>query len=540
MLGGSDLTEQQLLIFISYSRKNSDFVDRLEADLRARGYRTWVDRHRLEGGVDWKREINSAIAACDLFLLVLSQAAVDSEFVRYEFEEAQQLGKRLMPIQYRSYFTRGWLAAANSIQWVDFTDAFAYEKNLRDLIYAIQDPTLNLSADDKALYSSAKALRENDPERAAIILQHLVDRTPTYFGGQAQRDLVDLTAQLYPARVERLRAQAEQAHRDGLYGVEVASLVALIALGDQNTGSTGPSDTVLPDQRQEFPLVFGQFPVVSSSRPVQANQDATYIWAKEYLPIAQQNYAMSVPYGNVQDLIAVGDITVARDLLQKVWKEAPYFCDPANLAPKLGLSVPPTYEEAKAVEAVRKLRAKASEAERERFRKAAAILQSDLSHESISAIRHKLREYNYDLNTSQANSFIEQMLDLWNQSAHRAKRAASMGYQTANGDPWVVFRFFGLIVWMMFAPFAVCALSANYFAHQVTWTTILLALSVGLLGGYLIIRWINSGTARHNRKYENVRASAEVARAEADSAYQQWRALAEQVLQRRIDTINQG
>ena len=37
-------------IFISYSHRDSDFVDRLEVDLRAQGFGTWMDRQRLAGG----------------------------------------------------------------------------------------------------------------------------------------------------------------------------------------------------------------------------------------------------------------------------------------------------------------------------------------------------------------------------------------------------------------------------------------------------------------------------------------------------------
>jgi hypothetical protein len=37
-------------VFLSYSRGDSQFVDRLEAELCVRGLDVWVDRRRLEGG----------------------------------------------------------------------------------------------------------------------------------------------------------------------------------------------------------------------------------------------------------------------------------------------------------------------------------------------------------------------------------------------------------------------------------------------------------------------------------------------------------
>ncbi len=38
---------QPTRIFISYTCADSDFVDRLEADMRACGFDAWVDRRRL-------------------------------------------------------------------------------------------------------------------------------------------------------------------------------------------------------------------------------------------------------------------------------------------------------------------------------------------------------------------------------------------------------------------------------------------------------------------------------------------------------------
>src|SRR6266705_456187 len=44
-------------LFISYSHADSAFVDRLEADLRSQGWKPWVDRHGLVGGLRWRREL---------------------------------------------------------------------------------------------------------------------------------------------------------------------------------------------------------------------------------------------------------------------------------------------------------------------------------------------------------------------------------------------------------------------------------------------------------------------------------------------------
>ncbi len=79
--------------FISYSRTDTDFVDRLEADLRARGFKTWVDRRKLEGTREWQPQIDHAIAEYPLMIVVLSPDAIASPYVRHEYEYAHQLGQ---------------------------------------------------------------------------------------------------------------------------------------------------------------------------------------------------------------------------------------------------------------------------------------------------------------------------------------------------------------------------------------------------------------------------------------------------------------
>lgn len=72
-------------IFISYAHADSPFVDRLEADLRQRGFAPRVDRQGLAGGQKWRRELQEAIDRADVVLVVLSPEAVASEYVQNEY-----------------------------------------------------------------------------------------------------------------------------------------------------------------------------------------------------------------------------------------------------------------------------------------------------------------------------------------------------------------------------------------------------------------------------------------------------------------------
>lgn len=88
------------LIFISYSRSDGDFVDKLEKDLVSEHFKTWVDRRRLEGGQIWDATIVDAIARCQIVLVILSPDALRSQWVRKEYLFALRRGKTLVPIIY--------------------------------------------------------------------------------------------------------------------------------------------------------------------------------------------------------------------------------------------------------------------------------------------------------------------------------------------------------------------------------------------------------------------------------------------------------
>jgi hypothetical protein len=57
--------------FISYSRKDLAFVERLAKDLQAAGLEVWYDLSGLDGGTRWGREIQNAIQQSQIFVVVL-------------------------------------------------------------------------------------------------------------------------------------------------------------------------------------------------------------------------------------------------------------------------------------------------------------------------------------------------------------------------------------------------------------------------------------------------------------------------------------
>lgn len=122
-------------IFISYSRKDTEFVDKLAADMKKAGFKIWIDRTSILGGDKWRRQIVKAIGKAQAVLIVLSSSSVQSDNVRKEIDIAEQKGikKILIDIEYHE-LPDDFLYQLAGEQKINFkTD---YEAGLADFLQA--------------------------------------------------------------------------------------------------------------------------------------------------------------------------------------------------------------------------------------------------------------------------------------------------------------------------------------------------------------------------------------------------------------------
>ena len=85
-------------VFISYSRHDEPFVERLRAALADAGIDVWVDREDIGPAVEWRREIELGIEGADVFAFVISPDSLRSEPCRRELEHALATHKRIAPL----------------------------------------------------------------------------------------------------------------------------------------------------------------------------------------------------------------------------------------------------------------------------------------------------------------------------------------------------------------------------------------------------------------------------------------------------------
>jgi hypothetical protein len=121
-------------IFISYSRRDQEFVTRLASDLDTQVSGVWFDQSTIQPGQKWHDEIMEGIRECKAFILVLSPDAMESRYVREEVEKALELGKTIFPVIYRAAKWTGQFEALTSeIQTLDLRSG-SYTDNFQKLV----------------------------------------------------------------------------------------------------------------------------------------------------------------------------------------------------------------------------------------------------------------------------------------------------------------------------------------------------------------------------------------------------------------------
>src|SRR5215212_1894389 len=121
-------------IFISYSRRDQEFVSRLASDLDAQVAGVWFDQVSIQAGQKWHDEIMEGIRDCKAFLLVLSPDAMESRYVREEVNKALELGKTIFPVIYRpAKWTGEFEALIREVQTLDLRSG-SYTDNFQKLV----------------------------------------------------------------------------------------------------------------------------------------------------------------------------------------------------------------------------------------------------------------------------------------------------------------------------------------------------------------------------------------------------------------------
>ena len=215
-------------VFISYSRRDKIFVQKLYEALTAANRAVWADWDSIPAASDWFAEIKQGIEETNSVVFILSPEWVKSNECRKEMDYAVQMGKRLFPILYLPVDPKDVPPKLSKINWVymrdiedDFDKAFLTlcEAMDTDLEWIKIHTRIQVRALEweKKNRSASFALRGEDLTEGEQFIASGANKNP-------------VPTQLQSEYVLASRKDATRRQRITLTGVTVA-LVVSIALG---------------------------------------------------------------------------------------------------------------------------------------------------------------------------------------------------------------------------------------------------------------------------------------------------------------------
>ena len=123
-------------LFLSYASADREFATRLAMDLKARGVRVWIDQEEMSLGDLVVDRLRQAIGKMDYFAVILSPAALASEWVKKEIEialwqETDAEKSRVLPLLYQGCELPWFL---KDRVYADFTKPDSYQDCVNRLL----------------------------------------------------------------------------------------------------------------------------------------------------------------------------------------------------------------------------------------------------------------------------------------------------------------------------------------------------------------------------------------------------------------------
>lgn len=147
-------------VFISYSRKDKEFVRQLGDALAAQKREAWVDWKDIPLTAEWQQEIFNNIEAADNFIFVISPESVASANCKREIDHAFANNKRMVPIFHRTVPDEAIPDALGKFQRIDFGDGDRFDARFAALLTALDTDLAWVQAHTRLLTRAKEWERE--------------------------------------------------------------------------------------------------------------------------------------------------------------------------------------------------------------------------------------------------------------------------------------------------------------------------------------------------------------------------------------------
>lgn len=228
-------------VFISYSRKDTDFVKVLHQALRRSKFEAWVDWQNIPLTADWWEEIKRGIEAADTFIFVISPDSINSKVCREEVDHATSHNKRMVPVVHREEFDSVYMHQGLSRHnWLYFRQHDDFDQAFQSLVKAINLDLPYVRIHTRLLTRALEwehkqrrddlLLRGRDLLEAEQWLGDAIEQQREPLVSEQHKTFVHKSREVEAAH-QRLLKAGERARRQVRFGSAVLGLTLLVAAG---------------------------------------------------------------------------------------------------------------------------------------------------------------------------------------------------------------------------------------------------------------------------------------------------------------------
>jgi hypothetical protein len=208
-------------VFISYSRKDRDFVRKLHEHLKRAERDVWVDWEDIPPSAEWLREIEQAIEAADTFIFVLTPDSLLSKTCIHEVDYASKYKKRIVPVVARDA-TTGVPEVVARLNWLFFRQADDFRGSFDALLKAVDSDLAWVKAHSRLLVR-AREWENRDKDQSYLLAGTDLEEAERLLSDTREREPAPTTLQVAYVAESRQRATALQ--KNQLRGFYIVSIV---------------------------------------------------------------------------------------------------------------------------------------------------------------------------------------------------------------------------------------------------------------------------------------------------------------------------
>ncbi|ESA32547.1 wd40 repeat-containing protein [Leptolyngbya sp. Heron Island J] len=171
-------------VFLSYSEKDRQLMDRLRMSLMRAGFTTWINRTDIGVGADFQTAINKGIEEASYMVYLISPDSLASKYCQQELDYARQLNKKVIPLLMRPVDLDTMSDDLRAIQFINFVnkndvDGSAYRQDVAKLVKQLREDS-DYYQQHKNLLVKALKWQHNEQNSSLLLRDHSLNHAETW------------------------------------------------------------------------------------------------------------------------------------------------------------------------------------------------------------------------------------------------------------------------------------------------------------------------------------------------------------------------